>query len=158
MINPGLAFNRIFSDLPPFGGTKMSPSLARSKSILDALGRQYQALSLRLGSRDKMKLDEHLQMIRQLEMSLDASNRTIDGTCVVPGMPGAADSANVAAKGKTMTDLLVASLACGLTNVATMQWADSETKFIMDFPPLMMPDTHHHYQHEDNGLGAFQPD
>ena len=53
-----------------------------------------------------------------------------------------------------MTDLLVASLACDLTRVATMQWADSEAKFIMNFAPLNMPDHHHAYQHEK---GFFSP-
>jgi hypothetical protein len=47
-----------------------------------------------------------------------------------------------------MTDLLVASLACDLTRVGTMQWADSESKFPLNFAPLSLPDHHHGYQHD----------
>ena len=57
-------------------------------------------------------------------------------------------------KGKVMTDLMVASLACNPTRVATMQWADSEAKFLLNFAPLNLPDHHHAYQHEK----GFQPD
>ena len=53
-----------------------------------------------------------------------------------------------------MVDLMVASLACDLTRVGTMIWADSEAKFIMNFDPLNLPDYHHAYQHEH----GFQPD
>jgi hypothetical protein len=45
-------------------------------------------------------------------------------------------------------------MACDLTRVGTMQWADSEAKFILNFAPLNMPDHHHAYQHEK----GFQPD
>jgi hypothetical protein len=55
-----------------------------------------------------------------------------------------------------MTDLLVTSLACDLTRVATMQWADSEAKFPLDFAPLMLSDNHHAYQH-DPGAPALIP-
>jgi hypothetical protein len=47
-----------------------------------------------------------------------------------------------------MTDLLVTSLACDLTRVGTMQWADSESKFPLNFDPLQLPDVHHGYQHD----------
>jgi hypothetical protein len=78
----------------------------------------------------------------------DPTNPMQGGTGVI------VSAANVPAKGKAMTDLLVSSLACDLTRVATMQWADSEAKFILNFDPLNMPDHHHAYQHEK----GFQPD
>ena len=57
-----------------------------------------------------------------------------------------------------MTDLLVTAMACDLTRVGTMQWSDSEAKFMLGFlqdssgEPLR--DHHHGYQH-DRG---FQPE
>jgi hypothetical protein len=78
---------------------------------------------------------------------------------------GAADGGNnaittgakVPLKGEAMTDILVTALACDLTRVGTMQWSDSEAKFMLGFlkdgngQPLK--DHHHGYQH-DRG---FQP-
>ena len=161
------AFNRIWSD-----GTAAPPTSAattRTKSILDAVQGQYTALSAKLGSADRAKLQEHLEMVRQMEASLTATTGGGGSTCVVPPMPAAGGKVtnpmqgstgvvvtetDIPQKGKTMTDLLVASLACDLTRVGTMQWADSEAKFILNFDPLNLPDHHHAYQHEQ----GFQPD
>jgi len=108
-------------------------------------------------------------MIRQMEMSL-TTGAGAGSNCMVPPMPTSpggvptnpmqsgtgvvVTATDIPVKGKVMTDLLVASLSCDLTRVATMQWADSEAKFILNFDPLNMPDHHHAYQHEK----GFQPD
>ena len=161
------AFKRIWSD-----GTATPPTsaaTARTKSILDAVQAQYTSLSAKLGSADRAKLQEHLEMVKQMEASLTATTGGGGSTCVVPPMPAAGGkvtnpmqgstgvvvtATDIPQKGKTMTDLLVASLACDSTRVATMQWADSEAKFILNFDPLNLPDHHHAYQHEH----GFQPD
>ena len=51
-----------------------------------------------------------------------------------------------------MMDLVSAALACDLTRVATIQWADLAAN--NSFPWLGLDDTHHGYQH-DRG---YQPD
>jgi hypothetical protein len=155
MVNPQVAFNRIFSDL----GAPTAASDAQRKrtvSILDAVQGEFQRVSAQLGSADKAKLDEHLQMIQQMEASLSAT--TSGQSCTAPGAPTDADAKDVPTKGHTMTDLLVTSLACNLTRVATMQWADSESKFPLNFDPLQLPDVHHGYQHDSvyNPTALFQ--
>lgn len=165
--NAAAAFKRVFGDLTG-SDQEQAAAAARNKSILDAVSDQYTSLSARLGAADKAKLTEHLEQIRQMEQSLTAMGS--GAACAVPTAPMGADgdptnptqgdtgvvvtATNVPVKGKVMTDLLVSSLACDLTRVATMQWADSEAKFIMNFEPLGMPDHHHAYQHEK----GFQPD
>jgi hypothetical protein len=155
MVNPLVAFNRIFSDL---GAPTTASDAQRKKtvSILDAVQGEYQRISAQLGSADQAKLDEHLQMIQQMEASLGAM--TSGQSCTSPSAPTAADAKDVPTKGHTMTDLLVTSLACNLTRVATMQWADSESKFPLNFDPLQLPDVHHGYQHDSvyNPTALFQ--
>jgi hypothetical protein len=150
MINPKVTFDRIFSDVGMANPTA-ELELKKSKSILDAVMGQYDSVSAQLGGADKAKLQEHLELIRQMEMSLDAG--TSGESCLVPGAPMDAAALDVPAKGKIMTDLLVASLACDLTRVGTMQWADSESKFPLNFAPLGLADHHHGYQHDS----AFDP-
>jgi len=165
------AFKRIWGDgsAPTMTGTAMDPN-ARTKSILDAVQTQYTSLAGKLGSSDRATLQAHLDMIRQMEMSLTATTGGGGATCVTPTKPMATDSSlsgqmqsgsgvivtekDIPQKGLIMTDLLVAALACDMTRVATMQWADSEAKFIMNFDPLNLPDHHHAYQHEH----GFNPD
>jgi hypothetical protein len=150
-------------------GTTLDPN-ARTKSILDAVQSQFTALSGKLGASDRATLQAHLDMIRQSEMSLTATTGGGGATCTTPDKPMATNStltgsmqsgtgvvvteSDIPQKGLIMTDLLVASLACDMTRVATMQWADSEAKFIMNFDPLGLPDHHHAYQHEH----GFNPD
>jgi len=167
------AFKRIWGDGTGGGaggaGGTVSPVVARTKSILDAVQGQYTKLSGKLGSADRAKLSEHLDMIRQMEMSLSVPATGGGTSCTIPPMPapggkvsGSTQSStgvivtetDIPLKGRVMTDLLVASLACDTTRVATMQWGDSEAKFILNFDPLNMPDHHHAYQHEK----GFQPD
>jgi len=61
-------------------------------------------------------------------------------------------------KGHVMTDILVSALACDITRVGTMQYSDSEAKFLLTFLKAKngnpLSDHHHGYQH-DRG---FQPE
>ena len=151
MIKANVAFDRVFKDLPT-GAPDAAAELEKKKqiSILDAVREQYSAVSAQLGAADRAKLEAHAQLIREMEMSLGAV--ASGESCEPPTAPGAADM-DVPTKGKLMTDLLVASLACNLTSVATMQWADSESKFPLNFAPLNLLDHHHGYQHDS----AFDP-
>jgi Protein of unknown function (DUF1552) len=150
MVNPKVAFDRVFGEL----GVQDAAALLEKKkavSILDAVRGQFDQVSAQLGAADRAKLQEHQELIRQMELSLSAS--TSGESCTVPGAPTDADAKDVPTKGKTMTDLLVTSLACDLTRVGTMQWADSESKFPLNFDPLQLPDHHHGYQHDS----AYDP-
>jgi hypothetical protein len=145
MTKPQDAFTRIFSDL---GMPSAAGDADRKKtvSILDAVQGEFARISAQVGAADKAKLDEHLQQIRDMEASLGAT--TSGQSCIAPTAPTTASSKDIPTKGRAMTDLLVASLACNLTRVATMQWGDSEAKFPLNFDPLNLPDVHHGYQHD----------
>ena len=53
--------------------------------------------------------------------------------------------------GKLMTDMLVMALACDLTSVGTLMWADGECKYSL--PWLSLTKTHRFYQKD----GGFHP-
>lgn len=156
MIRPQVAWDRVFKDLgtsTPDAAAELA--LKKQKSILDAVLEQYTSISAQVGAEDRAKLQEHADLIRQMEMSLDRGSS--GESCMLPTRPGSMDL-DVPTKGKLMTDLLVASLACGVTRVATMQWADSESKFPLNFEPLRLSDHHHGYQHDTvyNPTALFQ--
>lgn len=151
MIKAQVAFDRIFKDLAP-AAPDATRELERKKqvSILDAVLEQYGSVSAQLGPEDRAKLEQHAQLIREMELSLGSGSS--GESCEVPSAPANVEM-DVPTKGKLMTDLLVSSLACNLTRVATMQWADSESKFPLNFAPLGLTDHHHGYQHDS----AFDP-
>jgi hypothetical protein len=154
--------------------------LAWNTSILDGARDDFNRLSMRLGAEDREKLQAHMAFIEQTRAGLQQGG--VAG-CVVPTMSvdptpgfyddpiaegvsrGGSDGGNmsittgmkVPLKGKAMIDILVAALACDLTRVGTMQYSDSEAKFMLGFLQdgmgQSLKDHHHGYQH-DRG---FQP-
>jgi hypothetical protein len=165
--DPANTWKRLFSDLGQ-AGTQQQAQLAWNKSILDSVASQYKSLSMKLGAEDRMKLDAHFAMIQDAQNRLGA---VVNGGCTAPTdvnmTPGFYDDkddgggfftgAKVPTKGAVMQEMLVVALSCGLTNVATMQWGDSEAKFLLTFlkntDGSILQDNHHAYQHDK----GFQP-
>jgi hypothetical protein len=163
-LDPVAIFNDLFG---ADGGTSANAEWERS--VLDAVGRRYEKLAARLGTADKQRLDQHLSGIRDLERTL-AETQSLSGRCRPPvlvdtsdydpaaGLTATPDSvddpvtdAAIPKVGKLMTDMLVMALACDLTSVGTLMWADSEGKYSL--PWLALNQTHDYYQ---NG-GGFRP-
>lgn len=172
-LDPQQIFNDLFgSAVPnmPSGDTESIAAL-RKKSILDFVDKRYVALAARLGAADRMKLEQHLTKIRQMEMAIDAMPSPTTGSCTPPekvdtsnynprsGLNADNDGkvkdnktdAAIPLVGKFMMDMLVMALACDITGVVTLQWSDTEAKHT--FPWLNLSEHHHFYQHD----GGFRP-
>ncbi len=170
-LDPQQVFTDLFGTLMPGTGNDPNAIIQRKKSILDYVDKKYAALSPKLGMADRMKIDQHLTKIRELEMGLAIMPPPMGGACKAPtkvdtsdynprsGLMSADDGsiqdtntdAAIPKVGKFMMDMLVMSLACDMTAVASLQWTDTEAKHT--FPWLPLPNHHHFYQHD----GGFQP-
>jgi len=176
-IDPVQIFKDLFGTLTPTEDSVAAAALERQKSILDHVRGEYEALVTKLGSADRLVLQQHLDKIRELEMGLSAVQMG-SAACKVPtqvdttgynpgtGICGAdCSSADVGANkdietdnkiplvGTFMMDMMVMALACDLTGVGTFQWTDTEAKHT--FPWLNLPEHHHFYQH-DGGFKAAE--
>ncbi len=165
-IDPQEVWQSLFGALPP---PTEDGSLARDQSVLDYLEGRYRSMSLRLGAADRQRLDQHAELIRELELVLVGTSAA--GRCIPPevvdtsnydphaGLQTSEDlyiklletDAEIPRVGKWMMDMLVTAMACDLTSVATLQWADTEGAYT--FPWLDLLETHYYYQ---NG-GGFRP-
>jgi hypothetical protein len=168
---PGEIWETLFGNLEP--STPGADLLTeRKKSILDFVDKKYAALSMRVGARDRIKLEEHLTKIREIENTL-MTTPPPTGMCTPPTLidtsdynPNAGLNADDAAVdqeeigttdaaipkvGRLMTDMIVMALACDRTAVASLQWSDTEAKHT--FPWLNLTQHHHYYQHD----GGFKP-
>jgi len=162
-LNPRAVFDRLFTSLD--GGT--DAERVRTQSILDAVKGEYSLLSSKLGATDRRTLEAHLEGVREMEKGLTQPG---GAACAVPdlgpeldlpyaggtseGGDGFVDLSNdepMPRTGKLMMDMLVHAMACDLTRVGTLQWADSSAN--NTFPWLGLQDTHHGYQH-DRGYRA----
>ncbi len=150
--DPSSVYRRLFSSLPA-GATRaeIDSLIAKRKSVLDFVLDDYSSLAGQLGSRDKMLLDKHATLIRELELGISA----INNACVKPGAPAVFSrdalyrSENLPAVGKAQMDLLAAAFACDQTRVATLQWAEAQssqvyTSFIKTDWTKLGDETYHH--------------
>jgi hypothetical protein len=147
--NPFAMFTRAFGDLgaDPFGLAKL---IAQRKTVLDAIQPDYASLSAKLGTADKAKLDAHLAAIRDIEMRLQSGGQ-LGGACAKPTLPGMFDymaDANYERAGQLQMDLLVMSLACDLTRVASIQFSSSVSD--IPFTWLGITEGHHSLSHESD--------
>ncbi len=123
--DPYVVFSELFSDLEidPAAAAKMR---ARRRSVLDVVDRRYDKLLTKVSKEDAVKLQQHLESVREVELRLDSKGGIIGGACQMPVVPDAFDindPANFGVVGRLHTDLLLMALSCDLTRVVTLQWS-----------------------------------
>ena len=116
-IDPTKLFARLFasSALPP---AQVDTLRLRRQSVLDYVGKDLTAFSLRMGTEDKFKIQAHLDSIRTLEKQLATPVGVPMVACAKPAAPatGKLDTPTLA---KAMFDLAAVALKCDLTRVVT---------------------------------------
>jgi hypothetical protein len=141
--NPVNMFNKLMLGAAGTGGgapTGPSPQQlatirAQKQSVIDAVSGDLNALIPKIDRDDRIKLQQHLQGISDIEKTL-TTGTLLPGSvtgCVSPGAPPAtyadptalAANANFPAILDIQTKLAVATLACDRTRVATLQWSRS---------------------------------
>ncbi len=166
-IDPQATWESLFGALEPAS----DDGLQRQRSVLDYLVQRYASIAQRLGVEDRQRLEEHAERIRELELDL-AEMSASGARCSAPAVVDTSEydpaaglvgdlygnvkfpetDAAIPKVGKWMMDMLVMAMACDLTSVGTLQWADTEA--VYTFPWLDLPETHMYYQ---NG-GGYRPE
>jgi len=135
--SPLNVFDRMFGDV---GDEAL---LARRQRMLDINRAEIRDLRGRLGAEEKQRLDAHLD-------ALDAVERAIAGgsLCDAPVAPAYYDvneNDNFPTVAQQQIDLAVQALACGMTNVATVQLSHTVGPTV--FTWLGQSDGHHSLSH-----------
>jgi hypothetical protein len=131
--NPLTAFERLFgAAAPAVGGAR---DLRRS--VIDGALAELDAFRGRLSPTDRERLGMHLDALREVERRVLA-DATPDGSCDAPGLamdgvdPGRLyEPERFPAILRAQTDLAVAAMACGKTNVAVIQGSHHTSELIM---------------------------
>lgn len=156
--NPANAYARLF------GAAGTTPEdlarlRARRKSVLDAVGAQFMAVSARVGTSDRARLDEHASALRDIEMRLDAQARP-SAACIDPGTPAQpaalGDNDSFPAIGKLQMDILALALSCDLTRVASLQWSRSVSMTRFTWLTPAITEGHHDLSHRGDDDAAAQ--
>lgn len=142
--DPLLAYGRLFGagvapPEPPSGSA--DPVVDWRRSILDVALGDLTDLRAALGSTERSKLDQHFEALREVEMRLagiaGSMGPTTGGTCDTPVLPSSLeesrryDPAMFPTLLRAQTDLMVQSLACGLSRVGVLQASHHTSELIM---------------------------
>lgn len=126
--NPVSAYNQIFGNFTP----AEDPSKPVRTGVLSAVNEQAKRLQARVGTRDKERLEAHLDGLSELETKINA----LPPVCELPSAPTEqnVDSGGVeplVAVSNVMTELMVYAFTCDVTRVISMLFHEgaSETTF-----------------------------
>ncbi len=123
--SPSRMFRRLFA-----APVDAQIDLAR-QSVLDAVAGQITALETRVGRSDRMRLEQHYESVRALEMRL-ASGAS---ACVPPADPGdfpdVGGREQIAEQNRAMSDLCAVALACDLTRAFSIFFSTAGSGVIM---------------------------
>ncbi len=119
--DPRVAFDRLFGgvaapDAPASAGP--SSEALRRRTILGAVRGSYERFRCQLGAEDRVRLDAHLDQVRDIERRLDVMPPTT-AACTIPTMGPTSDERAV---GRLHAEILVRAMACDITRVGTLQW------------------------------------
>ncbi|MDX2055615.1 MAG: DUF1552 domain-containing protein [Polyangiaceae bacterium] len=162
--DPQTMFTRLFSGGTPAPGpaptgstpedaaalAKLKALAAQRRSMLDILKGQVTDIQGLVGSAEKLRLEEHLASLRELEKQImDPAGGPGGGPAPTPGASCAAPSlgsgTDFPALSATMSELLFQSINCDSTRVATFQLANSGSQMV--FTWLGQNTSHHDMQH-----------
>ena len=144
--DPWRAFGRMFGDLT---GDALAQARRKERrlKVLDLARGELGDLHRRLGREEKIKLEAHLDALRQVEQSFDA-----DLSCEVPTAPEQLNkdaNDNVPAITRAQIDLAVTALACGMTHVASVQLSHTVSPVVFSWAGNT--EGHHSLSHSDDG-------
>jgi Protein of unknown function (DUF1552) len=151
MVDPLAVFNKLTGVLEPEGGNgpqapdaETQKRLARNQSILDAVLENATRTRGKLGAADKMRMDEFLTSVREIEARVTGVSLGMGGVACAavqrPTMPAVGPNAfrqNTASYNKglhadVMNDLIVMALQCDATRIITHMLEDERSEFTYD--------------------------
>ncbi|MFO0912668.1 MAG: DUF1552 domain-containing protein [Pirellulales bacterium] len=145
--DPAQMFERLY------GGAKDQANVA---SVLDTVYEDLQRVSGRLSSADRALLDEHMQLVRQMETEIAAAGDAEQLSHPAPEIDPEVElvNDNTPQISRMQIDLLVSALANDMTRVASLQYMRSVGQARMHW--LGVDEGHHSLSHEpDNNAEAY---
>lgn len=136
-----------------FAGLDVDPDAAgaladRRRSVLDYVQGSTADLQARLGAADQQRLEQHLEAIRELELSIAALPSE---QCTLPADPGAvgAYDADIEGRVEALLGLSAMAIRCDLTRVLVFSMGCSSCPLTYDF--LGFSDRDHALSHWPSG-------
>ena len=151
-INPRVVFDRMFGD----GATAEERLLRinRQRSILDAIGGQVRRLQIDLGAKDRSRVTEYLDAVREIERRIQlaerqASNPNLEVPTTPAGIPDDHEEHT-----KLMFDLMAIAFQADITRISTFMMA-REVSY-RTFPKIGIAEAFHPASHHQNNPARLE--
>ena len=141
--NPRVVFDRLFGGLHTTDPAVLSARLRRQGSIIDSVLDKVARLQGGLGQRDRAKLDEYLQSVREIERRLqnaEVQGRELPLVESPAGIPVSYDE-----HARLMFDMQTLALQTDTTRVITFQIGREQSG--ATYPQIGVSDSHHPISH-----------
>lgn len=151
--SPRDVFMRVFGDGFTEPGTEpvIDPRLGLRRSILDAVMGDARRLQTRVGSADRIRLDQHWESVRSLErqIALLETAPPPPSACMSPTMPGDYEPEDFTGISHAMAELVAMAFACDQTRVFSNMFSGSVGYPV--FRHLGTDTGHHSLTHDEPG-------
>ena len=143
--NPRVVFERMFGR--PGSSADRLLRLRQNRSILDSVRGDVTALERGLGTRDRVRLDQYLDHLREIEARIQRAEHQTTAELVAPPAPvGIPDSWEEHAS--VMFELMALAFEADLTRVFTFMLNREASQLV--FPDLGFNEPWHHVSHHGN--------
>ncbi|MGE3513367.1 MAG: DUF1552 domain-containing protein, partial [Vicinamibacterales bacterium] len=151
--DPRAVFERLFGTSGSTDAAARMARLKQDKSILDFISEELARLDNRLGNKDKQKLNEYLESIRDIERRIQKAEEQNSRELPVVDQPMGIPS-DYATHAKLMMDLLALAYQTDLTRVATFMLAKEVSS--RAYPEIGVSDSHHPLSHHQNEAAKLE--
>jgi len=147
-INPRVVFERLFGDGETTDPAARLKAMRQDRSILDFIRGDVSRLETSLGGRDKRKLDEYLEGIRDIERRIEKMEKQ-SASMKIPVMERPTEIPDdFAEHAKLMSDLMVIAFQTDMTRVITFMMAREGSN--RSYRAIGVSDGHHSVTHHQN--------
>jgi hypothetical protein len=157
-LQPLLVYKRLFGAFMPGGATpenlaELERARQEQRSVLDFVMTDLKSLQQLAPSEARPQLEQHAEVIRELEKTLDSTAPKPNASCAVPATPMELQTnvdRNLGAVAAQHLSVLRAALACDLVRFSTFMWTAAASSAVWrDLYSGMGPENHHALSHED---------
>ena len=143
--NPRVVFERMFGR--PGSADERVRRMRQNRSILDSVRGDVTALERGLGARDRVRLDQYLEHVREIEARISRAERQATTELVLPAAPiGIPDTWEEHAG--VLFDLMAVAFEADLTRVFSFMLNREASQLV--FPSLNFNEPWHHVSHHGN--------
>lgn len=142
------AFDYTFASFDPMQSAEaVARRRALRKSVLDYVKEDTTKLQGQLGQKDRIKLEQYMDGVRELERRVDMDQH--GPACTPPAEPGG--TATYASKAQIMADIMAANFECDMTRVISFMLANAgSNRNYQSEPGVLVSGNHHQISHHES--------